>query len=209
MAVDGNWPQIFWNLQNEYVDPEVKFLVRRQSAPPDAAPEPVVLKALPDAAWPLHFRGLPLLGETRTRRAAGVVEALKMGWDETLGTGRHIYLVLYQLIRGNISPRLLSGPVGIGNAAYGLTSERLNSERAADLMLFTAMLNVNLAVLNFLPIPILDGGHMVWLLYELLLRRRPPDRVVNFANIVGFVLLIGLMLFVLGLDIARHFLGLL
>ena len=39
--------------------------------------------------------------------------------------------------------------------------------------------------------------------------RRPPDRVVNFANIVGFVLLIGLMLFVLGLDIARHFLGLL
>ncbi len=62
---------------------------------------------------------------------------------------------------------------------------------------------MNLAVVNFLPIPILDGGHMVFLLYELIRRRPPSDAVRAAASYVGLAVLGLLMLFVLYLD-AMH-----
>ena len=69
----------------------------------------------------------------------------------------------------------------------------------------TASLSILLAFLNLLPIPGLDGGHVMFLLYEVISGKKPSDKVVEYATIAGFILLIILMIFALGLDISRLF----
>ena len=69
----------------------------------------------------------------------------------------------------------------------------------------TAMLSLILAFINLLPIPALDGGHVMFLLWEVLTGKKPSDKVMEVSTMVGFVLLIGVMVYALGLDISRLF----
>jgi regulator of sigma E protease len=69
----------------------------------------------------------------------------------------------------------------------------------------TAFLSIMLAILNVLPIPALDGGHVMFLLYEIITGRKPSDRFMEFAQIVGMVLLFGLLIFANGNDIVKLF----
>ena len=69
----------------------------------------------------------------------------------------------------------------------------------------TAFLSIMLAVLNVLPIPALDGGHVMFLLYEIIFRRKPSDKFIEYAQIVGMVLLFGLLIFANGNDIMKLF----
>jgi regulator of sigma E protease len=71
----------------------------------------------------------------------------------------------------------------------------------------TAFLSLLLGFMNLLPIPALDGGHAVFLLIEIVIRRPVPQKVLEYAQIVGFVLLLALLLFANGLDILRWFRG--
>jgi len=69
----------------------------------------------------------------------------------------------------------------------------------------TAILSLLLAFLNLLPIPALDGGHVMFLLYEVVSGRKPNDKVVEYATIAGFVLMLILMISVIGLDVWNNF----
>lgn len=69
----------------------------------------------------------------------------------------------------------------------------------------TAFLSIMLAILNVLPIPALDGGHVMFLLYEIIARRKPSDKFMEYAQMVGMLLLFGLLIFANGNDIIRHF----
>ncbi len=71
----------------------------------------------------------------------------------------------------------------------------------------TAVLSLILGFMNLLPIPALDGGHVMFLIYEIVTGRKPSDKVMEYATIAGFVLIIGLVLFANGLDIIRWFKG--
>lgn len=71
----------------------------------------------------------------------------------------------------------------------------------------TAVLSIMLGVMNLLPIPALDGGHVMFLLYEMITRRKPSDKFMEYAQMTGFVLLIGLILFANGNDIYKAILG--
>jgi regulator of sigma E protease len=71
--------------------------------------------------------------------------------------------------------------------------------------IMTASLSILLAFLNLLPIPGLDGGHVMFLLYEMITGRKPSDKVMEYATLAGFILLVILMIFALGLDISRLF----
>ena len=73
--------------------------------------------------------------------------------------------------------------------------------------LLTAALSLILAFMNLLPIPALDGGHVMFLLYEVVSGRKPSDKFLERATIVGFVLVIGLVLYVNGLDFMRYVFG--
>jgi regulator of sigma E protease len=69
----------------------------------------------------------------------------------------------------------------------------------------TAFLSIMLAILNVLPIPALDGGHVMFLLYEIVTRRKPSDKFLEYAQIVGMVLLLALLVFANGNDIVKLF----
>ena len=69
----------------------------------------------------------------------------------------------------------------------------------------TALLSIILAFMNLLPIPALDGGHVMFLLYEMITRREPNQKVLEYAQVGGFFILIALLLYANGNDIIRHF----
>jgi len=90
----------------------------------------------------------------------------------------------------------LGGPITIAKAA-GYSA----FEGPGKLLLFLTMLSANLAVINFMPIPLLDGGHMVFLAWEGIRGRPASEKFVVALHTVGFVCIISLMVFVLGLDL--------
>jgi regulator of sigma E protease len=71
--------------------------------------------------------------------------------------------------------------------------------------LTTALLSVILAVMNILPIPALDGGHVLFLLWEVITRRKPSDKFLEYAQMFGLVVLFALLLYANGNDIYRLF----
>ena len=69
----------------------------------------------------------------------------------------------------------------------------------------TAFLSIMLAVLNVLPIPALDGGHVMFLLYEVITGRKPHEKVMEYAQVAGMILLLALLIYANGNDIFRLF----
>ena len=67
----------------------------------------------------------------------------------------------------------------------------------------TAFLSIILAVMNILPIPALDGGHVMFLLFEVITGRKPSDKFLEYAQIVGMIILFALLIFANGNDILR------
>lgn len=106
-----------------------------------------------------------------------------------------------QMFRGNIkASESLGGFASIGS----MFGAQWNWERFWTM---TAVLSLILAFMNLLPIPALDGGHVMFLLYEVVSGRKPSDKFMEYATIVGFVIVIGLVLFANGLDIKRFIFG--
>ena len=125
-------------------------------------------------------------------------EALYLGAQQTKRDASRVWKFLVKLVNGQISPTNLGGP---GTIAMAATSEA--TQGTSRLLLFLTLLSANLAIINFLPIPILDGGHMLFLAYEGLFRRPVTPQVQNALMVAGFVFLICLMVFVLGMDAFR------
>lgn len=147
--------------------------------------------------WYLPIRGINgWESQSFEARAEGWGEAFGMGFRHTENSGISIYLTLRSLVTGELSARALSGPVGIAKIGYQVADRGVTS-----LLLFLGFLSINLAVLNFLPIPVLDGGHMVFLIWEGISRRKPSPRVIGWAHAIGLAFIISLFVFVLYLDI--------
>ncbi len=143
------------------------------------------------------LRGFVFEPIKKTRTASTFADQLRFGWDET--TDALLMVVRFLKKLGTQVPlTMLGGPGTIAAAAGGAASQGLSS-----LLIFLTMLSANLAVINFLPIPLLDGGHMMFLAYEGLRGRPANERVVVALHTAGFVFIISLMLFVIGLDIQR------
>ena len=144
--------------------------------------------------WFVVDRGLINGAQITTARATSLNEAMTMGWQETKDAVLQVYSFLRR-IGTQVSPYLLGGPMTIAGAAGDAAFQGV-----AQLLIFLTMLSANLAVINFLPIPLLDGGHMVFLILEGILRRPVSEKVVVAFHYLGFVFIISLMVFVLGLD---------
>jgi len=108
------------------------------------------------------------------------------------------FVVLGKLIVGAISPRTLAGPIGIAQ----MSGEVAKAGPLAFLS-FLALLSINLGILNLLPIPILDGGHLLFFFIEGIMGKPLSIRKRELAQQVGLFLLIALMVFVFYNDIYR------
>ncbi len=158
------------------------------------------LAGVNDTTWPVWERGLILSDERKTHQAANLWEAIEMGADRTVRSIKMIYLGLYSLVSGLTSVKLMSGPITLARASYLIAGEDVWT-----LILWLALISINLAVVNFLPVPMLDGGHMVFLSYEAIRGKPAPEAVQGVLTWMGVAFVLSLMLFVIGLDIWRLF----
>jgi regulator of sigma E protease len=134
--------------------------------------------------------------EYREARSLGVGESLEMGARTTWGMVGQTALFLKTLIAGGASKDAVSGPLRIAQFSGEMVRWGFDY-----LLRFLALFSVNLFLLNLLPVPVLDGGHAVFILYELILRRPANQRVQAMATQVGFVALMLLMAWVLTMDV--------
>ena len=114
-----------------------------------------------------------------------------------LSSIKSIYLImegsvkgLYHIVFGNISSCNLSGPISIAE-----TSGQMVKQGSLNYLWFIAVLSTAIGMINLFPIPVLDGGHLMFFTVEALIGRKPNQKIVNTFMALGFALLVGLMLF--------------
>jgi regulator of sigma E protease len=144
------------------------------------------------AAMPTEF-----LNKAERKIQYGLFESIPMGTERAFTTLVVQVKAFGKVISGSLSAReSLSGPIGIAKA-YGST---WNWERFWSL---TGVLSLVLAFMNLLPIPALDGGHVMFLSYEMISRRKPSDKFLETSQKVGMVFLLTLMVLIFANDIIK------
>lgn len=132
----------------------------------------------------------------------GLLESANVGVKKTNQTFTGIIQGFSKMFTGDISVRdNLGGPVAIAN----VTKQATDAGGAVGFWNITAFLSITLAIMNILPIPVLDGGHLMFLIYEGITRREPSAKVRMALQQIGFLLIIALFIFVTFNDILRQF----
>ena len=126
------------------------------------------------------------------------IDSLKFAFYETIEASMLIFKSLEKLIIGDISPKEVGGIVQIAD----VTSKAAKISLGV-LLTIVALISVNLGVLNLFPIPALDGGHILFNLYELVFRREVNERVLIMLTYCGWALLLGIMVLATFNDIMR------
>ncbi|WP_406696054.1 site-2 protease family protein [Singulisphaera sp. Ch08] len=186
------WPHAMSLLQTEPVR-DVELTINGSS-------KPVRLQPRLNPDWYNPWRGLQFRTSIRTLPPQSVQSSLRRGFDDTVDNILRIYAMLRSLAQKRVSPKLLGGPIMIASVAYSQADTGLT-----QLVHFLGILSINLAVLNFLPIPPLDGGQMVFLIGEKVRGRPLPDSAMIVGSWIGIGMLLCLMVYVMYQDIIRFF----
>ncbi|GAB6044800.1 RIP metalloprotease RseP [Caminibacter profundus] len=127
-----------------------------------------------------------------------LLEAISVAWEKFINDASMIIKGVQKLITGAIGLNTLSGPIGIVDVTAKVADLGIQ-----PLLLLTALLSVNLGVLNLLPIPALDGGHIIFNLYEAIFKREVSEEIMVKLTIIGWILLGSLMLIGIYNDLMR------
>lgn len=190
---DASWAEVYSLLQLLDAGTELEFELRRNDTI-----RSVKMETVASDEFFLETRGINLTVMQKHYRSDTWSDALRYGYKQVGNDVKRVGTTLVKLIKGKISPTNLGGP---GTIALAATSEA--SQGTSRLLLFLTFLSANLAIVNFLPIPILDGGHMLFLAYEGIFRRPVSEKVQVLLTYAGLMMILGLMLFVLFLDVGR------
>lgn len=199
----GTWQDLFFKLQGCFGQ-EVVLTVRRNSRTFDAP-----LGALTKEMFnPADYEKNPLTADVEMRTVNVTIQitnplgAVAWGaneaWDFTLDT----YVSLHRLFSGTVPPDEIRGPLGIGSAAIKMAQTGF-----AHIVYFFAIISISLAVINFLPIPVVDGGHVVFLAFEKFRGKPISVKVMNVAQVAGLALLLAVFVYATRNDILRWFKG--
>jgi regulator of sigma E protease len=190
---ERNWPFFMVDLlQDGLPGTTVEFTWKRGDETKTAKLTPV-----PAKDWFNSQPGWNLEAKSFVQKADSFSEALRWGGKETLDAALLVYRTLHSLVgTGQISIRNISGPWGIVTIALMAAKQGLGT-----FLIFLTLISANLAVVNFLPIPVLDGGHIVLLLYEGIRGKPADERVQEILTWIGLILILSLMIFVFGLDL--------
>jgi len=161
----------------------------------------VTLKSAYSKEYDLHYGVLGVRSSTAGEfRKLGVAEALYTASIDTVNLCAAMLRGIGRLVTGQASSGEIGGPVRIAE----LTADAAQQGLAA-FIIFTALISINLGLINLFPIPALDGGHLVFFLIEAVIGKPLPDGVQDKLNRVGVSLLLSLMVVVISLDIVRKF----
>ncbi len=142
------------------------------------------------------FGGITLVSKTRVFRADGPFDAMSLAADRTGRWVGRIWGTLKSIFTGRLSGSKLAGPIGISKMTYASAKSSWG-----DLFLFLGMISMNLAFLNVLPLPLLDGGQLAVHTIERIRRKPIPERALEGVMWAGLVLLLALLVYVSRNDI--------
>jgi regulator of sigma E protease len=186
----ASWPYVAERLQLLPPGAKVKLTLRD---------ERTALVALEESSEQFDpDRGFNFTAATVLVKADNFGQALALGAEKTRRSALIVYRFLGALLRGQVSAKSLGGigTIGVGAAAHA-------REGLTYYLMFLIAISANLAVINMLPIPVLDGGHMVFLIWEAI-RGKPPSEAVQVRlTWVGAFLILGLLVWSNGLDVVR------
>jgi regulator of sigma E protease len=183
----AKWPALVYALQDRLPGTLVELTLEGDKK--------VTLTPTESTEWFYPDRGLGFDALAFTQTAGSFSEAVVLGTREALDALTVIFRTLKSLGTGQVSLKGLSGPVGIVHMAY-----RSASSGMGDFLTFLCLISANLAVINFLPIPVLDGGHILFLTYEGVRGKPPSEGVFVALSYLGLAFILLLMVWVLGLD---------
>lgn len=193
-------PSTVIDLVADHPDESITFSVLRRGEPLIVlvVPKTGVLPDEPEraaAGFMLSFAG------TRQLPAeSAIIEGSKMTWYMLTDVVKGLGNLLFDAVRGKADIAQVSGPVGI----VGMVGDAA-SLGFAWLITFTAFISLNLAVINLLPFPALDGGRLLFVIIESITRRPIKPKIANTLNYVGFALLLTLMAVVTVNDVVKLF----
>lgn len=130
----------------------------------------------------------------------GFLGSCRMGVSKTIVNVQRIYFTIKGFVTGRVSNKALGGPVLIAQASY--ESAKLG---IGKLLYFLGIISINLAFINILPVPVLDGGHLMFLLIEKIKGSPVSERTLSIANYIGLGLVLTLVLFATKNDVMRIF----
>ena len=186
--------------------PFLHEFVREAIKYPDVQTDLLVLRGQNDTlTFPITLTQSSELGVERiipyeiSRDKYSLGQAIPAGFNKSYSFIRDQVIAFKKMFQGKIKAKESLGSVISIGSMFG---SEWRWDRFWNL---TAMLSILLGFLNLLPIPALDGGHVMFLLFEVVTGIKPSDRVIEYATLAGFILLILLMVYALGLDISRFF----
>lgn len=154
----------------------------------------------------LQFAAVPVYDEAAGRSKIGITPVMEHGFFPSIGAGIKntwtmtvtMYDILKQLFTGKVGVEELSGPVGIVYVVNDSAKQGL-----IYVVYLAALLSLNLAVMNMLPLPALDGGRLIFLLIRKITGKRVTDEMEGKIHFIGIMLLFALMIYVTWNDIIR------
>ncbi len=146
--------------------------------------------------WQTTLSGMQLAPKTAPLPEYGLVDGFGKGLEATWLTFTAVGRTLQQLIGGEVSPKHLAGPIGIANA----TSNMFNRLGLSSLVFFIGFISINLCIVNLLPIPIADGGQLLFFAVERIRGKPMPRKAQEIVQQVTILLLIAFFLYVTWFD---------
>ena len=202
LAIDGTEMRGFSDLRTAALDKpeqELTFRIRRNgdSLELKITPESKTAKNIQGEDIEYGYLGLRISGDTVIEQYSlpgAFVRGLEKTWEIVV----MISTSIQKLVTGSISPKTIGGPILIFQV-YGHQAE----QGLLDFIMLTALISINLGLLNLLPIPILDGGHIFFYLIEILKGKPVSEKNRERAAQVGLFMLLSLMIFAFYNDIMR------
>ncbi len=164
----------------------------------DAKEVTIVPEINKDTNTPMIGISMDIIGTLKLPVHKALWEGLKLSWNLVVATVHGFYTLIHDSLAGHGNLSAVTGPIGIvgvvGDAAsFGFIY----------LLSFTALISINLAVINLIPFPALDGGRLLFLLIEKIKGSRIKPKIANTANMIGFGLLMILMVVITYHDIVK------
>ena len=173
-------------------DRDIEFVVARTGVA-----DPLRVSAAPQALATTHY-GFGTRPYQSLMKSGNFFQALRMGIGEAHEMVREVLRTLQAMFSGRVGAENLGGIITIGQITHSVASTGL-----VPLLFFLSMISIHLGVLNLLPIPALDGGHLLFVIIEKLRGRPVSERTQGWFNLVGVVAILGLIFFVTYQDIRR------
>ena len=201
IAINGNTIKYFDEVQDnldKYVNKEITITIKRGEEVREVPVKVTDKGKLGVGILQLPLTDLEKLGYyTLADKEYTFAEAIPAGWNKSVKTLTDYIKQLKKIFNPSTGAyKGLGGFISIGSIFPSEWS-------AQSFWEITAFLSIMLGFMNLLPIPALDGGHVVFTLWEMITGRKPGDKFLEYAQVVGFILLIALLLFANGNDVYR------